>query len=129
VFRFPLPLFAVGAMQLYPPHAALLHPTLAPWAPELRERAPAFVVLRDGQAVAICACARVSREAAEAGVETAPEFRGQGYAVLAAQAWAAAIAESGRIPFYSTTWENTASRAVAEKLALEEVGEDVWFSP
>jgi RimJ/RimL family protein N-acetyltransferase len=110
-------------MQLYPAHSFMLHPALASWAADLQHRRPAFAVVRRGQAVCICACARLSREAAEAGVETAPEFRGQGAAVLATLAWAGAVRQSGRFPFYSTSWDNLASQAVARKLELVPVGE------
>jgi hypothetical protein len=116
---------AIGAMPLYPAHAALLHPDLAPWGAELSERGPCFAVMREGRAIAICASARSTPEAAEAGVETATAFRGQGAAVLAVSAWAAAIRESGRVAFYSTSWANEASRAVARKLDLEPFAENI----
>jgi hypothetical protein len=116
-----------GALKLYPANAALLHPELATWGPELRYRRPAFAVVRDRQAVAICASARISPEAAEAGVETVAAYRGQGCAQVAVEAWAAAIRESGRVPFYSTSWGNAASRAVARKLALIPFAEDAWL--
>jgi hypothetical protein len=126
-FTFPISLFpSIGAAQLYPANAALLHPALVSWGPELAARRPAFGVFRGGQAVAICASARLSPLAAEAGVETAPGFRGQGAAGLAVMAWAAAVREGGRIPLYSTSWENGASRAVAGKLELELFAEDLW---
>jgi hypothetical protein len=125
-YVFPEPLFpSAGAIQLYPANAVMLHPELATWGPELRQRRPCFAVLRGGQAIAICASSRKSAGAAEAGVETVSAFRGQGAAGLAVAAWAAAVRESGRVPFYSTSWENAASLAVARKLGLELFGEDV----
>ena len=39
--------------------------------------------------------------------------------------WGQAIARTGAAAFYSTAWENTASRAVAAKLGLTPVGEDL----
>ncbi len=126
VYRFPPPLFPpMGAMELYPAHARLLHPELALWGPDLTRSRPAFAVLRAGQAVSICCSSRSIREAAEAGVETVAAFRGQGCAGLAVSAWAEAVRTGGRIPFYSTSWENAASLAVAAKLDLIEFGEDI----
>lgn len=125
-FRFPPPLFPpMGAMELYPAHARLLHPELALWGPDLTRSRPALAVLRAGQAVSICCSSRSIREAAEAGVETVAAFRGQGCAGLAVTAWADAVRASGRIPFYSTSWENGASLSVAAKLDLIEFGEDI----
>ena len=45
---------------------------------ELPERSPVMAVVRNGHAISICFCARHSHAAAEAGVETAAAFRGQG---------------------------------------------------
>jgi len=74
--------------------------------------------VEDGAPISICFCSRVSEVAAEAGVETAPECRGRGFAGLATAAWAAAIQASGRTPIYSTSWSNGPSLAVARKLGL-----------
>jgi GNAT superfamily N-acetyltransferase len=122
------PLFPGGAMQIYPANAHLLHPALATLAPELSHRRPTFAVIRGGQAVSVCYSARGSREAAEAGVETAPEHRGQGCAALAVEAWADAIHATGRLAFYSTGWENAASIAVARKLDLQQYAELAWVT-
>jgi hypothetical protein len=93
-------------------------------AAELPERQPIVAVPRDGQAVSVCFCARRSTAAAEAGVETAPQFRGRGLAAQAAAAWAWAIHASGRLPIYSTSWDNTSSLAVARKLGLTACASD-----
>jgi predicted GNAT family acetyltransferase len=74
--------------------------------------------LVNGQAASLCGCARRTDEAAEASLETAEPFRGQGLAAQVTAAWAAAVRASGRIPLYSTSWENLASLAVARKLKL-----------
>ncbi|HZS91689.1 MAG TPA: GNAT family N-acetyltransferase, partial [Chloroflexota bacterium] len=39
--------------------------------------------------------------------------------------WARAIRASGRIPLYSTSWDNHASQAVARKLGLVQYGTDL----
>lgn len=85
---------------------------------EIPDRTPMAAVLVDGQAVSLCACARRSSEAAEASLETAEPVRGQGLAERVTAAWAIAVRDSGRQPLYSTSWENTASQAVARKLGL-----------
>ena len=74
--------------------------------------------VEDGHAVSVCFCARKSNVAAEAGLETAIEFRGRGLAPRVVSAWALAVRETGRIPLYSTSWSNDASLAVARKLGL-----------
>ena len=79
---------------------------------------PLLAILQDGQPVSICFCARRRDTAAEAGVETAPAYRGKGFAARVTLAWARAIRDSGRIPLYSTSWTNHASLGVARKLKL-----------
>jgi RimJ/RimL family protein N-acetyltransferase len=80
--------------------------------------APVMAIIRDGYPVSICFSARRSDVAAEAGVETAEPFRGQGFGSRVTAAWALAIRASGRVPLYSTSWTNAASLAVARKLGL-----------
>jgi RimJ/RimL family protein N-acetyltransferase len=72
----------------------------------------------DGGAVSLCYSCRLTERAAEAGLETMESYRGRGYAPAVTAAWARAIRDSGRIPFYSTSWDNLASQAVARKLGL-----------
>jgi hypothetical protein len=97
-------------------------------AEEIPERSPIMAVMHDGYPVSVCFCARKTDEAAEAGLETAAEFRGQGFAPRVTAAWARAIKESGRVPLYSTSWTNTASLAVARKLVLVQYASD-WSVP
>ena len=85
---------------------------------EIPHRTPIVAVIDDGHAVSVCFCARRTDVAAEAGVETAVEYRGQGLAPRVTAAWASAIRASGRVPLYSTSWTNHASLAVARKLDL-----------
>lgn len=87
-------------------------------AEEMPGRTPMAVILVDGQAVSLCGCARRTDEAAEASLEAAEQFRGRGLAQQVTAGWAVAVRASGRMPLYSTSWENTASLAVACKLGL-----------
>jgi hypothetical protein len=80
--------------------------------------APMMAVLEGGHAVSVCFRARRSMEAAEAGLETAPAFRGRGLAARVTTASAGAVRASGRLPLYSTSWANASSLAVARKLGL-----------
>jgi predicted GNAT family acetyltransferase len=75
---------------------------------------PCMVMVEDGVAVSICACARLTADAAEAGLETHERYRGRGHAANVVAAWARAIRDSGRIPLYSTDWDNHASRAIRD---------------
>jgi hypothetical protein len=81
-------------------------------------RAPVFAVYADGDPVSVCFCARRSAEAAEAGVETAPAFRGRRFAARVTAAWARSIRSAGLVPLYSTDSTNHASRSVARQLGL-----------
>ena len=72
----------------------------------------------------MCCSARMSQLAAEAGVEPLAGFRGRGYAVAVVAAWARVVAPTGRTPFYSTAWDNVASRGVARRLGLRLYGVD-----
>lgn len=98
----------------------LLEPNFRGWVPgEIRAGcSPLLAVVQDDRPVSICFCARRSEIAAEAGVETAESYRGRGLAPIVTAAWASAVRSSGRIPLYSTSWNNHASLAVARKLNL-----------
>jgi GNAT superfamily N-acetyltransferase len=106
-------------------HASLLEHHLGAWLPDIPVAQPMFVVVADGHAVSICASVRLTSAASEAGVETAPPYRGRGYAARAAAAWARAVRSMGLAPLYSTSWQNAASRAVARKLGLIHFGSDL----
>ena len=93
-------------------------------AAEIPDRSPIVAVMDSGYPVSVCFCARKTNAAAEAGLETAADFRGRGFATRVTAAWAAAIRASGRIPLYSTSWSNTASRTVARKLGLIQYATD-----
>jgi len=89
---------------------------------------PFLAVMSDDKAVSVCRSVRITAAAHEAGVETLPEFRRQGYAAAVVAAWATVVRSMGAIPLYSTSWENTASQAVARKLGLVQYGVDFHIS-
>jgi len=103
----------------------LLRPFFEDWLDDVSECQPFAVLLRDRRAVSLCATVRTTAEADEAGLDTHPDFRGNGFAGQVVAAWAKAVHDLGRVPFYSTSWRNTASQAVAEKLGLVQFGTDL----
>ena len=124
VFTFPATIGASAGVAAITEFAQLER-HLRGWTPdELAERSPILGILEDGHAVSVCSCARRTPRAAEAGLETAPAFRGRGFGAQAAATWARAIRDSGRLPLYSTSWNNAASLAVARKLGLTACGSD-----
>lgn len=94
----------------------------ADFVAELPAWQPFFALIEEERAVSVCRSVRITAEAHEAGVETLPDFRGQGFAIDVTAAWAQRVRAVGAIPLYSTSWENKASQAVARKLRLEFYG-------
>ena len=86
---------------------------------ELPAWQPFVALVKENRAVSVCRSVRITSEAHEAGVETLPEFRGNGYAKDTVSEWARLVRKAGAIPLYSTSWENLASQAVARKLRLK----------
>ena len=105
-------------------NADLLRGRMPDWLPDVVFRRPFYAVVDDDQAVSVCASARMTDAAAEAGVETVAAYRGRGYAVTVVAAWAAAVEQMGALPLYSTSWDNAASRAVAARLGSSPFGAD-----
>ena len=106
----------------------LLHPLLSAWVPDVRQSPPLMALVENGRAVAVCASVRITPRAHEAGVDTAAEFRGRGYAPIVVAEWARAVRALGAEPLYSTSWQNAASRAVARKLSLVQFGSDLHIT-
>ena len=128
-FCFPQELpTTIGTILVTEGNARLLHPLLQPWVPDVRLCQPMFVLTVDGHAAAVCGSVRRTSMAHEAGVETAPPYRGRGYASQVVIAWARAVRDMGRVALYSTSWQNEASRAVARKLALIHFGSDLHIT-
>lgn len=101
------------------------HPGLV-WLSAFEEVDRPLVVARgaQGEAVACCHAARTGPEAAEAGLDVVEPYRRHGLAVAVTLGWAMAVRSDGRLPLYSTTWGNHASRGVARRLGLRAYAED-----
>ena len=118
-FRFPKSITSPErAIRLMPANVALAATTF-PWLlTELADWGPCFAVVVNEEVAAVCFTSRRGERVEEAGVETLPAYRGRGFAPLVTAAWATAVCTAGRIPIYSTGWDNLASQAVAQKLGL-----------
>lgn len=128
-FHFPAdPGGGEGAVLVTPANAHVLRPYLESWTGDIAPGVPMAVSLDGGHAVSICASVRVTQRAHEAGVETHPDFCRRGHATRAVAAWARAVRAIERIPLYSTSWDNTPSRALARKLGLIPFGSDLHIT-
>ncbi len=103
----------------------LLHADFPYLATRLPQLLPCAAVLDDGRVASVCSPVRSTSVAAEAGLHTLLDYRGRGYGGAAAATWARAIRASGRIPLYSTSWDNLASQAVARRVGLVKFGSDL----
>jgi GNAT superfamily N-acetyltransferase len=128
VYCFPEDLDSSEAFELAEVHRPLLRQYFAWLDEEFGLWGTMFGIARDGAIVSVCFSSRLHEGAAEAGLQTASEYRGQGLAQLVTAGWAASTRASGRIPFYSTSRQNTASQSVARKLGLMKIGEDYTWS-
>jgi predicted GNAT family acetyltransferase len=117
-----------AAIRVTDTNAAVLRPLLEPWFPDVQVGQPMFAVVVGGHAVSVCCSVRETAEAFEAGVETVAAHRRRGYAPRAVTAWAREVRAMGRVPLYSTSWQNEASRAVARALGLIHFGTDLHIA-
>jgi hypothetical protein len=106
----------------------LLSATFGGSAESWAESAPCLAIMDDGQPVSACFSARTSPRASEAGVETLPRFRRRGYASAVTAGWAQHVRAAGRIPLYSTSWDNLDSQHVARRLGLQLYGADLHIT-
>ena len=111
-------------IEISPSNTRLLSAEFAWLADELTVRNPVMAMVVDGASASVCFSARSTSDASEAGVETLPEHRGRRYAGAVTAAWAAEVRRQGRIPLYSTSWTNHASRRVAARLGLIQYATD-----
>ena len=124
-YRFPATFAQAGdAVEVTEANIEVVRET-HPWLfREIATWGPCFVALRDGVVASICHSSRIGTRVLEAGVFTLPEHRGRGYAVAVTAAWGAAVRASGRVPIYSTAWENLSSQSVARRVGLTMFGAD-----
>ncbi|MGD9894238.1 MAG: GNAT family N-acetyltransferase, partial [Dehalococcoidia bacterium] len=91
----------------------LLDGALGPWA----------MAVAGGKVVSLCHTPLpMTESAAECGVWTHPDARGQGYAAAVTATWADILRPSGRLLFYGTDVQNHSSQRVAARLRLRLIG-------
>ena len=128
-YRFPDSLgVSPEVVQIDRDTAYLLEFGFSDLVPELDHCQPVVAIVEGDKAVSVCQSVRKSVEAEEAGVDTLLSHRGKGYAAQVVARWAGLVREQGRIPLYSTSWDNKASQRVAEKLGLQLYGVDIHIS-
>jgi hypothetical protein len=112
-----------GVEVVRPVDSSVMTPHLEDWAADVGVLDHLFVSLVDEKAVSVCASVRHGPAGAdEVGVDTAPAFRRRGHGLAVVAAWADAVRQHGRVPLYSTSWTNTASMALAQRLGLIRYG-------
>jgi hypothetical protein len=134
-WRFPdeLPAFdhdldrELAVIRITPADAEIVRPSFPFLADDLPWCQPCLAIVHapDGRLASLCFSSRNTPAAAEAGANTLEEFRGRGYAPAVVAAWARAVRQEGRIPLYSTSWDNLPSQSVARKLGLVLFGADL----
>jgi hypothetical protein len=117
-----------GVIRVVEANASLLETHLERWLPDVPSCQPMLAVALERCAVAVCCSVRVTCDAHEGGVDTAPAFRRRGLAARVVAAWALAVRELDRVPLYSTSWRNEASRGVARTLGLVHFGSDLHIT-
>lgn len=113
-----------GCVAIDRTNLKLLEGPLNEWIEDAEHGVPMVAAVVHRRAVSVCASVRVSATVHCAGVETAPDYRGQGFAPRVVAAWAKMVRASGAEPFYATTFDNLASQAVARRLGLNLIGSE-----
>lgn len=118
-FRFPEQLGqSPDVVRIRRSNSHLLDPEFAWLVPQADSGGVCVAVIADGIAVSACWSSRSGERVCEAGVETVSEHRRRGHATAVVRGWASEVRRLGRTPLYSTSWKNTASLKVAERLGL-----------
>jgi GNAT superfamily N-acetyltransferase len=113
---------------------AALDPSIA-WISEtwgghagLAASGAAWVAVADGRPVAVATAFFVGTQHEDIGVVTEPGYRGRGLSTSCAAAVIADVRARGRRPTWTTSPENTGSRAVAARLGFVHARADVLYA-
>lgn len=115
------------ALRALPADSAWIHQTWGGPARLLAARVARGVVV-DGQVVALAVPFYVGTGHEDIGVVTVVPHRGRGLAAACAGALVADIRARGRIPSWTTSPDNAASRAVAARLGFAHARDDVLYA-
>ena len=108
-----------GATLVTQANSHVLQPGFTGWMKEVDDAQPFYAVVVDSRAVSTCGTVRRSVHGIEVGVDTLDDYRRRGYAKRAVAAWCRAVRQENLIGFYSTSWSNAASLALANSLGLK----------
>lgn len=103
-----------GSRLLNPPDLELLAQSFPECAEELDTALPYAACFLEGKIVSICRSVRRGL-GQEAGIETLPACRRNGYALSALHCWTHTLQEEGLVPLYSAELSNQASLQLAGK--------------
>ncbi|HZC07369.1 MAG TPA: GNAT family N-acetyltransferase [Ktedonobacterales bacterium] len=120
----PLP----AARRLTADDAPLLEAFEAESAPYFLDpgHAPCIGVIVDGRLASVAHSSRRTPAACELGINTLPEARRRGYALVAILAWTRAIRAEGLTPIYSAFAHNTASLRLAAAAGYIPVADGIY---
>lgn len=116
-----------GALTALHPDCAWIHDT---WcgADRLAAAGVARAVVRDGRAVSVAVPFYAGDRYEDIGVVTDPAHRGAGLSTACAAALVHDVRARGRVPSWTTSPPNRASRAVAARLGFVTAGEGVLWA-
>ena len=125
LFRFPEVIAnPPGCVEIDAGNAGLLMGSLDEWVEDVENGALMAAALEDGRAASVCATVRANATVHCAGVGTAQDYRGRGFAARAVAAWAGLVRADGAEPYYATTFDNVASQRVAHRLGLRPIASE-----
>lgn len=114
-----------GVVALSPAQAPALQGPLERFGPRLSSDLPCMAIMVRDAVVSLAYTWRWTGRAAAVGVYTLEGYRERGYAAAVVAAWAYAVQRTGRLSFYGHAWDNGASNAVARRLGLRLIGDEV----
>ncbi len=92
-------------------------------AEEFTRNGVGYCIMHEGRPASWAFSAAVSSDELDIGIETSPDYRHKGLAVLAAEQMIRYCIEQGKRPVWACDTGNTASRRLAEKLGFSIVSE------